>query len=351
MSTERTGCNHMGFGKYAMSLRRDSEVWRERALLVALCVVCFAYSIAAVTVEAQTYPAKLVRMVVPTAPGGGVDILSRLVGQKLSETLGQQFVIDNRPGAGANIGTALVAKSPADGYTLLMVPSSISISASLYKKLPYDAVKDLAPIALVASTPYFVVLHPSVPVASVRELVKLAKSKPGELTYASGGSGTASHLAGEMLKKMAGIDLVHVPYKGVGPAVTDVLAGHVSLIFAGLPASGSHIKAGKLKAIAVADAKRSSLMPQLPTIAEAGYPGYAVENWLGMLAPAGTPADIISRLNGDIVRMLDIAEVRERLAAQGFEPVGSTPGQFAAQLKSEIEKWARVIHETGVRAD
>jgi tripartite-type tricarboxylate transporter receptor subunit TctC len=320
-------------------------------LQAASMALVVALEFAVTSVAAQGYPNKPVRIVVPTAPGGGVDILSRLLGQKLSEIHGQQFVIDNRPGAGANIGTALVAKSPADGYTLLTVPSSISISASLYKKLPYDAVKDLAPIALVAATPYFVVLHPSVPAASVRELVKLAKSRPGELTYASGGSGTASHLAGEMLKKMAGIDLVHVPYKGVGPAVTDVLAGHVSLFFAGLPASGSHIKAGKLKAIAVADAKRSSLMPQLPTIAEAGYPGYAVENWLGMLAPAGTPADIISRLNGNIVRMLSTAEVSERLAALGFEPVGSTPEQFAAQLKSEIAKWAKVIQETGVRAE
>ncbi len=321
------------------------------ALQAVSVALVMALEFTVTSTAAQGYPNKPVRIVVPTAPGGGVDILSRLVAQKLGETLGQQFVIDNRPGAGANIGTALVAKSPADGYTLLMVPSSISISASLYRKLPYDAVKDLAPIALVAATPYFVVLHPSVPAASVRELVTLAKSRPGELTYASGGSGTASHLAGEMLKKMVGIDLVHVPYKGVGPAVTDVLAGHVSLFFAGLPASGSHIKAGKLKAIAIADAKRSPLMPQLPTIAESGYPGYAVENWLGMLAPAGTPADIISRLNGNIVRMINTAEVSERLAALGFEPVGSTPEQFAAQLKSEIAKWAKVIQETGVRAE
>ena len=243
MSIEPTGCNPMSSGKCTKLLRGDSAAWRERTLLAILCIAGFTCSIAAVAVKAQSYPAKPVRIVVPTAPGGGVDILSRLVGQKLSEIHGQQFVIANRPGAGANIGTALVAKSPADGYTLLMVPSSISISASLYKKLAYDAAKDLAPIALAASTPYFVVLHPSVPATTVRELVRLAKSKPGVLTYASGGSGTASHLAGEMLKKMAGIDLVHVPHKGGGPALVDMISGQVHVMFANLTTALPHANA------------------------------------------------------------------------------------------------------------
>ncbi|MBX9810526.1 MAG: tripartite tricarboxylate transporter substrate binding protein [Burkholderiales bacterium] len=211
--------------------------------------------------------------------------------------------------------------------------------------------KDLAPITVIASTPYMLILHPSVPAKSVKELIKLARSRPGQLNYASAGSGTASHLAGEMFKKMAGIEVAHIPYKGVGPAVTDVVAGHVSLMLSGLPPAMPQVKAGKLRALAIADAKRSALIPDLPTIAESGLPGFVVENWIGLLAPAGTPADIIARLNSGVLKALNAAGVREKLSAQGFEPAGNAPQQFSAQLKSEIEKWAKVIKETGVKAD
>jgi tripartite-type tricarboxylate transporter receptor subunit TctC len=301
--------------------------------------------------QAAAYPTKPVRIIVPTAPGGGVDILARLVGQKLSESMGQPFVVDNRGGAAGNLGTTLAAKAPADGYTLLMVPSSISISPALYAQLQYDAQKDLAPVALVASTPYFMLLHPSVPASSVKQLVALAKGRPGQLNYASAGAGTASHLAVEMFKRSAGVDFVHVPFKGVGPAMINLISGHVSLMVAGYPPAAPHIKAGRLKALAVADRTRTSLMPAVPTVAESGYPGYAVENWLGLLAPAGTPEPIIARLNGEIVAILKNPQIREQLAAQGLEPAGSTPGEFASQLAAEIAKWKRVVAETGVRAD
>lgn len=300
---------------------------------------------------AEAYPAKPVRIVVPTAPGGGLDMLARLVAHNLSSSMGQQFVIDNRPGAGATIGTALVAKAPPDGYTLLMVPSSISISASLYKQLPYDSLADLAAVSLVASTPSVFVLHPSLPAGSIRDLLKLAKARPGLIVYASGGSGTHSHLGMEMLKKLAGIDLVHVPYKGIGPAVTDVLAGQVSLMIAGLPPALTQIKAGKFKLIAVADATRAGLFPATPTIAESGFPGYAVENWFGLFGPAGISSTVVARLQTDISLALRNAQIRDSLVAQGYEPIASTPAVLAAQLKLEIPKWAKVIREIGVSAE
>ena len=278
-------------------------------------------------------------------------MLARLVAQNLSASLGQQFVIDNRPGAGATIGTAVVAKSPPDGYALLMVPSSISISASLYKKLPYDSVTDLAAVTLVASTPSVLILHPSVPAGSIRDLLKLAKARPGQLAYASAGSGTHSHLGMEMLKKLAGVDLVHVPYKGIGPALTDVLAGQVSLKITGLPPALSQIRAGKLKLIAVADSTRSNLFPAAPTVAESGFPGYAVENWFGLFGPAGISSTIVARLNAEVVRTFRNVQIRDNLIALGYEPIGGTSAALAAQLKSEIPKWAKVIQEIGVSAE
>jgi len=312
---------------------------------VLLCVAALSAQ------AADAYPAKPVRIIVPTAPGGGLDMLARLVAHNLSSSMGQQFVIDNRPGAGATIGTAVAAKSPPDGYTLLMVPSSISISASLYKQLPYDSMTDLAAVTLVASTPSVLVLHPSVPIGSVRDLLKLAKSRPGQLAYASAGSGTHSHLGMEVLKQLAGIDLVHVPYKGIGPALTDVLAGQVSLMIAGLPPALTQIRAGKLKLIAVADSARSTLFPAAPTIAESGFPGYAVENWFGLFGPAGISSMVVARLNADISLALRNTQIRDNLVRQGYEPIASTPAVLAAQLKSEIPKWAKVIREIGVSAE
>ena len=300
---------------------------------------------------AQTYPVKPVRVVVPSAVGGGLDILSRLVAQKLSESLGQQFVVDNRPGAAGNLGTAIVAKSGADGYTLLVVPSSISISASLYQNLQYDALLDLAPITMVVTTPYVLVVHPSVQAGSAAELMKLAKTRAGRLTYASAGSGSLSHLGVEMLRVMASVDLLHVPYKGAGPALNDVVAGHVAFTLTGLAPALPFMNSGKVKILATADAKRSSFLPNVPTIAESGFPGYAVENWFGMFAPKGTSPEIIARLNSEVVRMTKDAQVRDQLIKLGFEPVANTADQFGEQYKSEMAKWKKIVRDTGIRVD
>lgn len=317
------------------------------AVLVEILVVPTAG--AAGTTE--TYPSKHVRVVVPTAPGGGLDMLARMLAQRLSATLGQQFLIDNRPGAGATIGTGLVARSAPDGYTLLIVPSSFTITSSLYKRLPYDPVKDLAPVMLVASTPSVLVVHPSIPVRSVRDLIKLAKAQPGQLNYASAGVGTHSHLGMEMLKKMARFEATNIPHKGMGPAITDIIAGHASLLITGLPPVFSHIKAGKLRAIAVADAERSRVLPALSTVAESGLPGYAVENWFGLFVPAGTPEVIIARLNAEIVRILQLPELRAQVLEQGYELVGSTPKRLSEQIELEIPKWAKVIREIGLQPE
>ena len=303
-----------------------------RAIHIAILLACI--SIAAYPLRAQplAYPSKLVRIIVPTAPGGGVDILSRLVGQKLAESLGQPFVVDNRGGAAGNLGAAIAAKAAPDGYTLLMTPSAISISAALYPSLQYDGRRDFVPVSILASTPYFVLTHPSVPASSLKPLIAFARAHPGQLNYSSAGAGSASHLAMEMLKRAARIDIVHVPFKGVGPAMTALLSGEVSLMVAGYPPSAAHIKAGRIRALAIADAKRSAFMPALPTVAEAGYPGYAVENWVGLMVPAGTPAAIVNRLASEVTALIRRPEMKEQLAA-------------------EIMKWKRVVSETGVRAD
>ena len=300
---------------------------------------------------AQTYPVKPVRVVVPTAAGGGLDILSRLVAQKLSESMAQQFVVDNRPGAAGNLGTAIAAKSGADGYTLLVVPSSISISASLFQNLQYDALLDLAPVTMIVTTPYVLVVHPSVQAGSVADLMKLAKTRAGRLTYASAGSGSLSHLGVEMLRAMANVDLLHAPYKGAGPALNDVVAGHVAFTITGLAPALPFINSGKLKILATADAKRSSFMPNVPTIAESGFPGYAVENWFGMFVPKGTSPEIIARLNSEVVRMMKDAQFRDQLVKLGFEPVANTADQFGAQYRLEILKWKKIIQDAGIRVD
>lgn len=301
---------------------------------------------------AQQYPTRPVRLVVPFPPGGSTDILARLVAQKLSEDLGQTVLVDNRPGAGGTLGANLVAKSLADGYTLLMGSSGpISISPSLMKKLPYDPTKDYAAISLIATIPTMLVVNPSVPVKTVAELVALAKSKPGKMNFASTGNGATPHLAAELFKFSAGVDIVHVPYKGSAPAVADLLGGQVDLMFEQVPAVLPHVKAGKLRAIAVSSATRSAAMPELPTIAESGLPGFEVSSWFGILAPTGTPPEIINRLNGALVRIMANAQVRETLAAQGAEAVGTTPQAFAATIGSEIPKWASVVKRAGVTVD
>jgi len=303
------------------------------------------------SVFAQSYPARPIRMIVAYPPGGGTDIVGRMMGQKLGENLGQTVVVDNRGGATGNIGTEIAAHATADGYTLLMgnvAPNAINVS--LFKKLPFDPVKDFAPVSLVAVTPNILVVQPSSPVKTVKDLIALAKSKPGTLNFPSAGVGSSSHLAGEMLKSIAGIDMVHVPYKGGGPALVALLSGQVQLMFATLPAAMPHVKSGKLRPVAVTTSHRSQALPELPTIAESGVPGYEAATWYGLLAPAGTPKAIVDRLHAEIVKIL-ATDTRQRLAAQGFEPAGTTPAEFAGYIKSEIVKWGKVIKAAGIRPE
>jgi tripartite-type tricarboxylate transporter receptor subunit TctC len=302
--------------------------------------------------QAQAYPAKPIRFIVPFPAGGATDVVARTVGQKLTENLGQPMIVDNRPGAGGNIGAELVVNAPADGYTVLVCsPAEVAINVSLYKKLPYDPVRDFAPVTLATSAPLVLVVHPSVPARSVQELIGLARSRPGQLVYASSGSGGPQHLAGELFKLMANIDMVHVPYKGGAPAITDLVGGHVQLFFGGLPPALPHVRANKLRALAVTSAARTQIMPTTPTIGESGLKGFAIDNWQGMMAPAKTPADIVTRLNTELVKVLRLPEIRQRLFDQGTEPVASSPQQFQAYIKSEIEKYAEVIRKSGAKVD
>jgi tripartite-type tricarboxylate transporter receptor subunit TctC len=301
---------------------------------------------------AADYPNKPIRLVVPFAAGGTTDFLARAIAQDLGTSMGTTVVVDNRPGAGGNIGSDLVARSEPDGYTLLLgTVGTHAINASLYKKMPYDTVKDFAPISLVASVPNILVVHPSVPAKSVKELIALAKAKPGTLAFASSGNGSSIHLSGELFKSMAEVDMFHVPYKGSGPALTDLVGGQVQLMFDNMPSSFPHVKAGRLRALAVTSAKRSPAAPDVPTIAESGVPGYEAVAWFGILAPAGTPPEIVKKLNTEIAKTLKSPEVTKRLASQGAEPVSNTPEQFAAYIKSEMAKWAKVVKASGAQVD
>jgi tripartite-type tricarboxylate transporter receptor subunit TctC len=302
-------------------------------------------------VLAQEYPAKAIRVVVPFPPGGGTDLMARSIMQKLGEILGTTVVIDNRGGAGGSIGSELVAKSPADGYTVLIVSGAHAINPSIYPKLPYDSVRDFAPVTMFTSGPGLLVVHPSVPAKSVKEFVALAKSRPGQLNYASAGIGTPPHLAGELFKTMAGVNIVHVPYKGNGPAYTDLLGGHVSVMFPTIPTAIPHVRAGKLRALAVTTQKRTAITPELPTISESGVPGYDVSSWYGLLAPAGTPPAVVAKLQREIARVLRLPDVSEKLTSQGLDLVGNTPDEFAAIIKSEIVKWAKVAKASGAKAE
>jgi tripartite-type tricarboxylate transporter receptor subunit TctC len=313
------------------------------AILVALSSSAFAAD--------GNYPTKPVRIIVPTAPGGGVDVLARLIGQKLGERFGEQFFIDNRPGAAGIIGTRTVTASAPDGYTLLMAPSSLAITAAIKKKMPYDLVRDLTPIMSVASTPYALIVNPSLPVQSVPDLIAYAKANPDRLNVSSAGVGSASHLAAELFDTMASIKMTHVPNKGMGPAMVDVLGGQVSVLFAGLPASLTAEKAGTVRVLAVAGPTRSVLLPEKPTIAEAGLPGYEVDNWIGMLAPAGLDPAIVTRLNSEIRAVLDAQDIKQKLIELGFEPVGGTPTAFSAQLASDVKKWGEIAKKAGVSED
>ena len=323
------------------------EAWRFTAMAVAASAVIAAAS----AQPQQTYPDRPIRVVVPLGTGGATDMTARLFGQKLADAVGQQVVIDNRPGAGGIIGADLAAKASPDGYTLLIGSTSHAILPGLHKKLPYDLVKDFAPVSLLVAYPLVLTVHPSVPAKSLKELIALAKAKPGQINYASQGNGSTVHLNAELLKSMAGINLVHVPYKGTAPQIIALLAGEASLGFNTLSGVLSHMKAGRLRALGTTGEKRIPSLPDLPTIVEAGVPGFETGVWAGVLAPAGTPRSIITKLHGEFTRILQFPETKERLAAIDFEPVGNTPEAFGAFIKEEVMKWAKVVKDSGATVD
>jgi tripartite-type tricarboxylate transporter receptor subunit TctC len=302
--------------------------------------------------HADAYPSKPIRFVVAFPPGGGTDIIARSIAQKLAERLAQQVVVDNRPGAGGNIGTDIVAKSAPDGYTMLMGSAGpLAINASLFASMPFDPQRDLAPVTLAASTPNVLVVHPSLKATTVKELIAVAKASPGKINFASSGYGTPAQLAGELFNSMAGVRLVHVPYKGASPALADLLGGQVQIMFSTMPPALPHVKDGKLRALAVTSLKRSPAAPDLPTLTQAGLPGFEANTWHGVVLPAGAPAEVIGKLDREIVTILHLPDVVERLSAQGAEPVGSTPEEFAAYIRSETAKWAKVVRESGAKAE
>ena len=301
---------------------------------------------------AQTsgYPSRPIRLIVPFAPGGGLEITARSIGQKLTAKHGQSIVIDNRPGAATIVGTDIASKATPNGYTLLMITTTFAINPSLYGKLPYDPARDFTPVTQINSVPNILVVNPSIPAQSVRDLIALVKSKPGQINYASAGAGTSPHLATELFKTMAGIDMTHIPYKGIPPAVTDVIAGRVSMLMTTTISAGPHVKSGKLRALAVTSPKRLAAMPDVPAIAET-VPGYEADAFQAMVAPAGVPREIIRQLAADIAGILKLPDVRERITADGAEPIGSTPEAFAAFLKRETVKWGKVVKDSGAKAE
>jgi tripartite-type tricarboxylate transporter receptor subunit TctC len=302
--------------------------------------------------QAQSYPSKPVRFVVPYPAGGPLDVVARLLGAKVTESVHQPVIVDNKPGAGGNIGADAVAKSAPDGYTILMgAVATHAINPTLYASIPYDAARDFIPVTQVAATPNVLVVNPSIPAASVKEFVAYAKANPGKLNFGSGSTGSAGHLAGELFKSMAGVDMVHVPYKGAGPAMQDLIGGRIQLMFDNLASSLAQVRAGRVKALAVTTARRSSLAPDLPTIAESGLPGFDISTWFGIFVPAGTPREIVEKLHREFTRALADRDVREKILALGAEPVGSRPEEFAAYIRTEADKYARVIQASGAKAD
>ncbi len=302
--------------------------------------------------HAQAWPNKPIRLVVPFSAGGNTDIVARLFAQELSKSLGQPVVVDNKPGAAGNIGADAVAKAPPDGYTFVMgTVGTHAINASLYKKMPYDTVKDFIPVTLLASVPNVLVIDPALPIKSVKELVAYGKAHPGKLNFASSGVGTSIHLSGEMFRITTGIDMTHVSYKGSPPALTDLMGGQVQLMFDNLPTSLQYIKSGKLRALAVTTAKRVSALPDVPTMIESGFPGFETGSWFGVFAPAGTPKEIIAKLDAELLRIFKTPEMQEKLLLQGAQPVGLGPDEFAAHVKSEMAKWGKVVKESGATAE
>ena len=314
-------------------------------------LICCAALLAACLAHAQSpYPTRPVRLVAPFAPGGPVDVVARLLAPKLSDSLGQQFYVENHPGASGNIGTALVAKAPADGHTVLVISSTLVVNPSLFDKLGFDTEKDLAPISLVGVSPQILLVHPSVPATNLKELIAWVKAGPGQHSYAHAGLGTPGYLAGEMLKQAFGLDLVAVAFQGGGPAITSTIGGHTPVLFTSIATSAGHVKQGTVRALAVTGAQRSPALPDVPTLAESGAPDQESDIIAGLLAPGGTPPEIVDRLHREIVKVVAMPDVRARLSALGFEPIGSTPKQFAERIRSEIDKWAKVIRAAGIKA-
>lgn len=314
-------------------------------------LVLSALLLGSAAAETQTYPNKALRLIVPFAPGGGADLLARLVGVKIAASLGQQVVIDNRAGAGGNIAAEVSAKSAPDGYTLLQANVAHAISASLYRKMNYDLAKDFVPVTQLASMPFMLAVNPGVPANSVKELIALAKSQPGQLSYGSSGNGGPSHLATELFKSMAGVEIRHIPYKGGAPAATDLISGQIQVMFNTLPVILPHVRTGRMKGLAIASGRRIPAAPDLPTVAEAGLPGFEASTWYGVMVPAGTPSPIVNKLHGAFVAALNAPDVRERLTNENFELVGSTPAEFAMYVRAEIPKWAKVVKASGARID
>ena len=321
-----------------------NETW---ARAVALGVLLLASAAA----TAQSYPTRPVRVIVPSSIGGGTDIVARVVAHKLGETLGQQFVVENRPGASTMIGGEFVARAAPDGYTLLMGISTLAINPAMFRKVPYDAQRDFVPITQAVFLPNILIVHPSLPVRTVKELIAFAKARPGALNFASAGTGTNPHLSMELFRVMARLDMVHIAYKGSAPGVTDLLSGHVSLMTPNILTAMPHVRSGRLRALGVTSARRASGAPDVPTIAEAGLPGYEAVQWYGLLAPRGTPQAIVSRLHAEASRSLRLPDVRERLAADGAEVVASAPDEFAAFIRAETAKWAKVVKDAGISPD
>lgn len=319
-----------------------------RAVTITL-IACA--SLCAAAAQAQTYPTRAIRFIIPQSAGSATDTVARMIGSRLAEKFGQPVVHENRAGAGGIIGVELTAKAAPDGYTIAIVSATHSVNPSLRRNLPYDSITDFAPVTMATAQPYVMLAHPSLPAKNVRELVALARTRPGQINYASSGAGTLGHLGFELLKTSASVNMVHVPYKGIVPAITDIVGGHVSLLYSTVVSGMPQVNAGKLRALAVSSAKRAQVAPGVPTVAESGFPGYDVSGWYGILAPAKTPADIINRLNTEIVAILRSPAAAERLAADGSEAVGNTPEQFAAHIKSEIAKWGKVVKAAGITAD
>ena len=321
------------------------------SLVRQIASIVFTAALLAATAHAQTYPSKSIRMIVPFAPGGNTDIIARIVSPEMSRHLGQQLIIDNRGGAGSIIGTEMAAKSPADGYTLLMVSAAHTINPAMTKKLPYDSIKDFASISMVADVPTAFVIHPTLPVKNVKEFIALARTRPGQLNYSTAGRGTVGHLSAELLSSMEKITLMHVPYKGSGPSLIDLMAGQVQLQFSSMPAVVNYVRAGKMRMIAQTGKTRSSAAKDVPTMEEAGIKGFVVSSGFGLYGPANMPRPLIDRVYGSLRAALGSADVRNNLLAQGAEPVGSSPEEFATFTRNEIAKWIRVAREAGIQPE